>query len=405
MRKELLISGILLVLFTACEKTSDVPYTLKFYGDAFEDIGYSVAILSDGYVIAGQLTDISRKGGNFIESSNVNMGILKVNWKGDKIWKTSAGGKYNDKGLKILPLSEGSMICVGSFTDTTTALPGKTDIFVVKLSSAGEIIWQRTYGGQGNQSGTDIIKTPDGFMILGSTDVERQPLTDSTGNISGRTDILILKINNNGDFIESFAYGYPGNDIGSCIKPDIDGNYIIFGTTDRSDPGQAKNNLILIRINSVGYATESKIIGGTDDEYSSDMEVLSDGYLITGTVGKEGENQYVYVSKLDKNIYASSVTKMSFQINGKSTSIKAISKYKNGSFVLAGQSGTGSSADLLIFEMDADGNRIEGNVMIKGSTGMQVAYDVVSGADGYIIAVGKNSSDVNSMITFLKFMF
>ena len=55
--------------------------------------------------------------------------------------------------------------------------------------------------------------------------------------------------------------------------------------------------------------------------------------------------------------------------------------------------------------MGTDGNIIPGHILIKGSAGVQIAYDVAAGDDGNIIAVGKNSYDANSMITLLKFMF
>jgi hypothetical protein len=401
---------LMLILFTSCKKDVEKPYTLKFYGDAYEDIGYSVSALSDGYVFAGQLTKITRVNGNNIVSSNKNMGIIKTGWNGNIIWKVSAGGKFNDWGSKIYQNDDGSLICVGTFSDTTTVTSAQTDVFAVKVSTTGIIEWQKTYGGAGNQTGKDIVKITDGYLIMGSTDVERQPLTDSTGNKAGNKDIFLLKIKDDGDLIESFAYGYPGNDVGTVIKTDIDGNNIILGTTDRSEPGQDKNNLIMIRINSLGYATETRIIGGTDDEYAADMEVLTDGYLLAYTVVKDAENQQIYVKKLKNDIYAAPYFTKQIPIknssgNELSAGVNAISKYKTGSFVFAGYTGVGSLTRMLIFEMDAEGNEVAGHEMITGSTGVQTAYDVLSGDDEYIIAVGKNSYDVNSMICLLKFRF
>ena len=413
MKTMLRIAILSLVFFASCKKSSDQLYTLKFYGDAYEDIGYSVTILSDGYVIAGQLEDITREGG-IITSSTKDMGIIKTGWDGNKIWKVTAGGKYDDWGSKIFQLDDGSLICAGTYTDSISATLFETDVFVVKVSSAGDTLWKKKYGGTGNQTGKDIVKTSGGFIILGTTDIERQPLTDSTGNIAGNTDILLLKIKDNGDFVESFAYGYPGNDVGKVIKPDQGGSFMVLCTTDRSDPGQDNNNLLLIRINSSGFVTQTKIIGGTEDEYAADMEVLSDGYLLAYTVGKDGSDQKVKVTKLKNNIYADPYfttpdagIKIINPANtaDNSTAVYALSKYKTDSFILAGQSGKGTSAKMLIFEIDAGGNLVEGHQMIKGSTGTQVAYDVASGDDEYIIAVGKNFSDVNSMITFLKFRF
>jgi hypothetical protein len=410
MKTMLRIAILSLVFFASCKKSEDQLYTLKFYGDAYEDIGYSVTILSDGYVIAGQVENITRNGG-IITARTKDMGIIKTGWDGNEIWKVTAGGKLDDLGSKVLQLDDGSLVCTGTSTDSITATLVQTDVFVVKVSSAGEIEWQKKYGGTGNQTGKDIVKTTDGFIVLGTTDVERQPLTDSTGNIEGNTDMLLLKIKDNGDFVESFAYGFPGNDVGKVIKPEQGGSFVVFGTTDRSDPGQANNNLLLIKINSAGYVTQTKTIGGTEDEYAADMEILADGYLLAYTVGKDGSDQKVDVMKLKNNIYATPYFKNEITITNptntsdNSTAVYALAKYKTDSYILAGQSGKGTAAKMLIFEIDAGGSLVEGHQMIKGSTGVQVAYDVASGDDGYIIAVGKNSYDVNSMITFLKFRF
>lgn len=403
----IIISILLLFLFTACEKTSDKSDTLvKFYGDALEDIGYSIAIVNDGYVIAGQLTDIVRANGTYIESSGKKMGIIKVGLDGDVIWKKSFGDRLSASGSKVLPLDDGSFICSGYAVDSVTS---EKDVFVVKVNSDASESWQKIYKSSDDQYGTDIIKTPEGYIILGTTNMERQPLTDSTGNVAGKKDIYILRINNNLEpIVAATAYGFPGDDMGIAIKHDIVSGYIVVGTTDRSDPGQDKNNIFLLRINSDGSATEPRILGGIDDEYAADIEVLSDGYIVAGTVGKETEEQEIYVSKITSNIYAAQVPPKKIKIQNasiSSTSINAISRYRSNSFVLAGQSGTGSSAKMLVFVIGADGEAVAGKAMVTGSTGVQVAYDVVSGDDDYIIAVGKNSYGNNSMISFLKFRF
>ena len=409
MKTILSLTVFFLVLFGSCKKSVDQPYTLKFYGDAYVDIAYSAAIVSDGYVIAGQLEMVTRTGVS-IPTTNKNMGIIKTGWDGNEIWKVSAGGKFDDMGSKIYQLDDGSLICVGTLTDTTTTTAVQTDVFAVKVSATGSIEWQKAYGGAGNQTGIDVVKTSDGFAILGSTDAGSSTSSDSTGNISGNTNILLLKIKENGDTIGKFSYGYAGNDIGKVIKVDRDGNFVIFGTTDKSDPGQDNNNLLIIRVNSLGYVLGQKILGGIEDEYAGDMEVLPDGYLLAYNVGKEGDNQEIYVEKLKVNIYdtpyfTNKITITNPNSTDNSAAVYAISKYKTDSYLLAGRSGKSTSSDMLIFEIDASGNLVAGHQMIKGSTGEQVAYDVVSGDDEYIIAVGKNSYDVNSMITFLKFKF
>ena len=53
MKRINLAAVLILLVLASCQKNTEVPYELKFYGDTREDIGYSVAIATDGYIIAG----------------------------------------------------------------------------------------------------------------------------------------------------------------------------------------------------------------------------------------------------------------------------------------------------------------------------------------------------------------
>jgi hypothetical protein len=419
---------IILMFLASCEKgTDNNDIILKYYGDALEDIGYSIAEYDGGYFIAGQLTEVSRTVGNLIDNAKSvkKMGIIKTDKdgnvvkEGNSFWSKKFGNKVTSLGTKLIVLDDGSVVCTGYVIDTINNLK---DIFVVKTDAGGTNSIEKIYKNTGNQYGIDIIKTQEGFLVLGSTDVERQPLTDSTGNAAGKKDLLLLRINNNLDPINFQTgvglppgIGFPGNDAGVALKKDINGGYIVVGTTDRSElkPNlQAGNNIFLLRINTDGSATQPRIIGGTLDEYAADIEVLNNGYLIAGTIGSEGSGQYGYVWGISENIYSTplfephaiiiddpnSGTKSSF-------SVKAISRYRTNSFVMAGQILIGSSVRMLVFVTDGEGNFVDGKKNITGGTGIQIAYDVISDADANIIAVGKNSYENNSMISLLKFKF
>ena len=182
------------------------------------------------------------------------------------------------------------------------------------------------------------------------------------------------------------------------------------GTTDRSDQSpeeQAGNNIFLLRINSDGSTTQPRIIGGTDDEHAADIEVMSDGYLVAGTVGDESTGQKGYAWEISSDIYHGSVSGKPIVIEPSTTpfSIKAMCRYKSNFFLMAGQFGTGLSARMLIFSTYADGNLVEGQEKITGGTGTQVANDVITDEEGNIVAVGKNSYENNSMISLFKFRF
>jgi hypothetical protein len=403
---------ILMVVLFSCEKSSETDdFLLKYYGDAYEDIGYSISKSNEGYVIAGQFTEIKRAVPNYISSSSKKMAVIRTDPDGNVISNPKAfGGRLTSSGARVITLDDGSILSVGFVVDSVA---NQKDIYVVMLNSDGVGFTEKIYKSDGNQYATDIIETSEGFLILGNTDVKREPVSEATGNAPGKKDILLLRVKNNLDLITpGQAIGYIGNDEGVGVKPDINGGYIIVGTTDRSDKPsseQAGTNIFLFRVNTDGSTTQPRIVGGTRNETASDFEVLDDGYLIAGTIGNEGADLQGYIWKMPMDIYGLPEFGDEIDINGSQAnipySVRAMCRYKSSSFLLAGQHGTGLSSRMLIFSVDAYGNLVEERIKITGGTGTQSVNDVISDENDNIIAIGRNSYENNSMITFLKFRF
>lgn len=395
------------VILFSCEKSSvKNEYILKYYGDAYEDIGLSVDNTDNGYVITGQLTEIRRDVPNYISSSSKKMAFIRTDLNGNRITKTSLGGRLNSVGSKVITNDNGMIITAGYVIDSVTL---QKDIYIVELNSDGETVKEKIYKADGNQYANDIISTSEGYMILGTTDVKRDNATDYMGNAAGKKDILLIRISKALEMITPpQPIGFVGNDEGLVIKQDIDGRLIVVGTTDMSDKpaeGQAGTNVFVLNA-STG---EISIIGGSRNETASDFEILDNGYLIAGSIGNEGIDQVGHIWKLSRNINADPVEK-SVDINGDQTadvtySVKAMCRYKTNTFLLAGQHGTGLSARMLIFAIDGDGNLVGDWIKKFGGTGTQSVNDVISDSEGNVIAIGRNSYENNSMITFLKFRF
>jgi hypothetical protein len=400
---------ILAMLFlTSCEKNpAENRPTLKLYGDALEDIGYSISMTENGYYLGGQITEVIRNKANYIktDSSVGRMAVIKTDRNGNRIWERSFG-ENAAVGTKVLALQDGSVISTGYVLDAVN----QKDIYVVKVSADGLSFSEKIYAEYGNQYGIDILQTTEGFMILGSTDQAREGTADSIGNASGKSDIYLLRIDNDLEPLSAVANGWPGNDQAVAIKNDINGGYVITGTTDNSWPNQDFSNIFILKTNLYGEPTMIRILGTADYEYASDLEVLDDGYLIAGIVGREGSDQWVYLTRIPEDIFSNTVSTTKFKVSSaystaSSFAVRAISRYSTDSFVMAGQAGTGSSAKMLIFVTDAEGKQVSGKEIITSATGIQVAYDVISDETDEIIAVGKNSFENNSMISLFKIRF
>jgi len=410
MIRKFLIIVLILIVYSCETNHEEDTFLLRLYGDALEDIGYSIAKTDDGFVIGGQFTEVYRSGNSIkIDSSVRKMGIIRTGTDGRVIWKKSFGGDQAAVGSKVIVLNDGSFISTGYIVDPLTK---EKDVFVVRVSADGTDSSEKIYPEAGNQFGIDILQTTDGFIILGSTDLERYGENEDIGNNAGKRDVYILGIKNNLEPLGTpKAWGFEGNDAAVAIKNDIKGGYIIIGTTDNSFTGQSLNNIFILKTNLLGESDRGyNILGTTDDEYASDIEVLDDGYLIAGVSGSEGSDQLVYLAKFPLDIMENPVFTRKFKVTSASSAatsfaVRAISRYSEDSFVLAGQAGYGASAKMMIFVADAEGNQIPGMEFITTATGIQVAYDILVDESNNIVAVGKNSFENNSMISFFKIRF
>jgi len=399
--KSRIFIAVILIFLSSCEKGETDDTILKFFSVAFKDTGNSVAIGEDSYYICGQLTN------ELSTDATKKAGIIKTGLDGNLIGKVKTLGNSEGSASKVIAVGN-SVVCTGYVLDDAA----QKDIMVFILNSdLTSVTDSMIFQSPGNQYGVDIIKTQEGFLVLATTDVKREPSTEVTGNAAGKKDILLMRINDNLEPLTSIpAVGYIGNDEGVAIREDLNGGYMVVGTTDRSDrPAgeQAGNNIFLFRVNSDGSTTQPRIMGGTINESASDFEVLSDGYLIAGTIGNAGTTQQGYIWKMPLNIYGEPENEHKIDIDPALTtySIKAMCRYKTSTFLLAGQYGTGLSARMLVFSVDASGTPVEDCRKTAGGTGSQIANDVVSDESGNIITVGSNSYENNSMICFLKFRF
>ena len=113
---------------------------------------------------------------------------LKIDGNGDTVWSR----KYFTKNLHTYTAS---WICqsvnktytiVGSSSD-----PSEDEILVIKIDNNGELLWKRNFGGPDFERGKAIIESNDNSLIV----------LAHTYSYSTNCDILLLKLDNNGNLI------------------------------------------------------------------------------------------------------------------------------------------------------------------------------------------------------------
>ena len=171
----------------------------KYYGGSFTDIPLGVIkTIDNGFIIAGSSdstdTDITNNKGAY------DFWILKIDANGTVVWGKNFGGSEIDEVSAITQTNDGNFIIVGdtrSADKDVSKNNGAADIWILKVSTEGNLIWEKTIGGSSFDVAKAIYKTQDnGFLIAGSS----RSLDNGFQN-KGQNDALILKIDENGNLL------------------------------------------------------------------------------------------------------------------------------------------------------------------------------------------------------------
>ena len=116
---------------------------------------------------------------------------------------------------------------------------GSMDYWVIKLNADGEIEWEKTYGGTFRDELKDIAITGDGYLIGGNSNsgLSGNKLTDNTG----QNDFWLIRTDEKGNEIWQKNYGGEGDENLSGILATGNG-FLLAGSSARAQKGQKTNN-------------------------------------------------------------------------------------------------------------------------------------------------------------------
>jgi hypothetical protein len=253
---------------------------IRHDGGFLNDNGYACRQLPGGDVIIAGST-FSFGAGDY------DMYLVRLDSTGNMIWNMTYGGADTDCGYDLLPLAGSSVAAVGS---TKSFGHGKRDIYLVKINSSdGSLIWSKTYGGVEDDDGCSIRSTLDnGFVICGTTN-----------SFGGGSNIYLIRTDSLGDTLWTRSYGGPAGETGGAVRTLSDGGFIIVGST--GSYGVGYSSVYLIRVNQSGDTLWTATYGGSRADMGYDVQPTSDnGFIIAGTTAPAGQSYYdAYLVKTD----------------------------------------------------------------------------------------------------------
>ena len=217
---------------------------------------------------------VAPDGSVYVSGSTLGTGgdalLLKFSPDGNLLWQRSWGGTANDRGESVAIGSDGSIYMVGGSTSFGS---GDSDIFVVKFSPDGSLVWQKHWGSEQYEEGQGVAIAPDGSLYVAG--VATRP------GGAGEFDVALLKLDAAGNLIWQRAYS-AGEvaDARGEVAVGPDGSIYVAGGIQEPRSQIVDLNVLLVKFAPDGTLLWDRGWGGRSGDDAGDVAVSQDGTVL-----------------------------------------------------------------------------------------------------------------------------
>ena len=249
---------------------------------------------STGYVLVGWTTSFGAWG--------YDIWVLHLSSAGAITWEKTYGGTDDEFGRSIQQVfdQEGNPDGYVVAADTESFGAGERDAWVLKLDTSGTVEWEKTYGGLRLDLPVSIQLADGGGYVVGSRTTSFGAGGDSAG------DFWVLKLGANGDMLWQYTYGGAEDEHAEDLRKTADGGYVMTGWTYSFDA--VSNDAWVVKLNGTGTIEWQKIYNKpyADPDDASDWahsitQSEDGGYLVLGETDfwDENRNGDIWVFKVN----------------------------------------------------------------------------------------------------------
>lgn len=334
--------------------------------DAFRQ---AIEVPTGGYIAVGYTSNFT--------PNDTDAYIVRLNTAGDTLWTRTINGTASRKDLlyKVINTSDGGFAFCGYSTSFGN---GSEDAYIVKTDGNGNILWQKTWGGNARERAQEILETSDGGLaICGYT----------TSPPAQYFDGFIVRMNATGDTLWSRRYGTSQFEDFNSFKQIPGGGFIACG---QATNGANALDIYLVKTTANGDTVWTKRFGTTGTDNADYIIALNNGYVLAGGTDGISGGMDGYFIKTDSNgnvlwtkVYGGNALADDFHQVGETT---------DGGFILSGTTSTTGPIDPNIWIMKTDANGDSLWSRTYGGNNHDHGYSAVETSDGGYIVSGYSSS-------------
>ncbi|HBL29458.1 MAG TPA: hypothetical protein DD490_21710, partial [Acidobacteria bacterium] len=234
---------------------------------------------------AGRIEGSASFGGSLVTSAGADALVMALDVQGRPLWAHAFGGPGTDEALSLAMLPNGDLFVVGAFSETADVAPGAerselmsaggTDVFVLRLTREGALVWARRLGGPQEDRGLDVAVDARGLWVAGSFQGTLDAGTTRLAG-TGQTDGFLARLDLAGTTLWVKGLGGSQDDAALSVAVEANGTAWVAGSFEGEMAAGAsgtpplvstgKADGFLVRVSPEGGVLGGGRIGGKGDD-------------------------------------------------------------------------------------------------------------------------------------------
>ncbi len=229
--------------------------------------------------------------------------VVKLDPQGQHLWSFSLGIPENNYDATLAVDPGGNIVITGVFAGATDLDPGPgsytlttdgtKDVFILKLAPDGGFLWARSVGSTYNDQVYSLATDMEGNVLIAGSTFAGSDLDPGAGTYTVSTNIFLLKMDANGDFVWAVPVG-PGVVFAQAMCTDAAGSVYLAGNFNGAadmDPGPDTYELtsaglydiFVLKLQADGSFVRARRMGGPADDRATAIAVDGAGNaFVTG---------------------------------------------------------------------------------------------------------------------------
>jgi hypothetical protein len=312
-------------------------------------------------------------------------------------WIKTYGGTRATVSGDILLADNGGFFVVGT-TNLQFEPEQRGDVYLLRTDAAGEVLWEKTYGGDGFSGGQSITPTGDGNLFIAGV----------TNSASAGMNAYLLKVDQDGNELWAKTYGGPLDEMVGAVGQTTDGDYLLGGNIVDpndlvADPGAAgyggfagRSNIYLLKVDGKGNELWSRTHDSEDNVLAAaGVQTPDGGFLLLATITyfPDPDNDMLLI-KLDEN--GDEVWSRTWE-EGSAVPYDLVETLDGNYLISASYTSLESTGnpkeDYLFVKIDPEGNEIWWNTFGDPDL-IDYGVALAQATDGGYVAVGERTKDL-----------